>query len=91
MKRPILVISLQDQDARPLGKVRIVLKNLTAGNPTDDLPGKDTVVCQFVIAMFRNPDLLATHKFKDSLESLTHELGTGFSLMGRRPLGRLPG
>jgi len=73
MYRMPLSVLLNSQDTWPFLVGWVVLQNLGIKSPGHDLPNSDTIRCQFIIAVFRDPNLPMKEQSKYFVPSRTPE------------------
>jgi len=73
MYRPPVASDLEDQYARSLGIIGIILNHLRLGQAGDNFTGQYTVFGKFVIAMFGYAKFTAINKLLNLPKCRTHD------------------
>jgi hypothetical protein len=67
-----LLVFLNGQDGWAFRIGRVIFQNFGIQSPSHDLPNGNTIGREFLITVFRDPDLPFPEKFKDSVPCFTH-------------------
>ena len=88
MDRPPIFRSLEQQNARSFGKVRVVLYQFRSFYTFDKFPRKQSVGGQLVVSVFRNSEVALGDQRPDAVKRLARSLATPHTRYIPQTVGR---